>query len=64
MMKTLKRLFDTTRPHFKTGGRLERMHPLFDAIETVAFAPALTTGSDAHVRDSLDLKRFMTFVII
>lgn len=63
-MKTLKRLFDTTRPHFETGGRLEKLHPLFDAIETVAFAPALTTRSDAHVRDSLDLKRFMTFVII
>lgn len=63
-MKTLKRLFDTTRPHFETGGRLEKLHPLFDAIETVAFAPALTTRSDAHVRDSLDLKRYMTFVII
>ncbi|BBO77321.1 Na(+)-translocating NADH-quinone reductase subunit B [Desulfosarcina widdelii] len=63
-MKALKRLFDTTRPHFESGGRLEKLHPLFDAIETVAFAPALPTAKDAHVRDSLDLKRFMTFVII
>ena len=63
-MKALKRLFDTTRPHFESGGRLEKLHPLFDAIETVAFTPALTTRSDAHVRDSLDLKRYMTFVII
>ena len=63
-MKALKRLFDTTRPHFESGGRLEKLHPLFDAIETVAFAPALPTEADAHVRDSLDLKRFMTFVII
>jgi Na+-transporting NADH:ubiquinone oxidoreductase subunit B len=63
-MKALKRLFDTTRPHFESGGRLEKLHPLFDAIETVAFAPALPTAADAHVRDSLDLKRFMTFVII
>ncbi|WP_319407431.1 NADH:ubiquinone reductase (Na(+)-transporting) subunit B [uncultured Desulfosarcina sp.] len=64
MMKALKRLFNTTRPYFESGGRLEKLHPLFDAIETVAFAPALTTTADAHVRDSLDLKRFMTFVII
>jgi Na+-transporting NADH:ubiquinone oxidoreductase subunit B len=63
-MKALKRLFNTTRPHFEAGGRLEKLHPLFDAIETVAFAPALTTTADAHVRDSLDLKRYMTFVII
>jgi Na+-transporting NADH:ubiquinone oxidoreductase subunit B len=63
-MKALKRLFNSTRPHFEAGGRLEKLHPLFDAIETVAFAPALTTTADAHVRDSLDLKRYMTFVII
>lgn len=63
-MKALKRLFNNSRPHFEAGGRLEKLHPLFDAIETVAFAPALTTRADAHVRDSLDLKRFMTFVII
>ncbi|MFO7714600.1 NADH:ubiquinone reductase (Na(+)-transporting) subunit B [Desulfosarcina sp.] len=63
-MKTLKRVFNTTRPYFASGGRLEKLHPLFDAIETVAFTPALTTTADAHVRDSLDLKRFMTFVII
>ncbi len=64
MMKVLKGLFNTTRPHFESGGRLEKLHSLFDAIETVAFTPALTTRSDAHVRDSLDLKRYMTFVII
>ena len=63
-MKALKNLFDTTRRHFESGGKLSRLHPLFDAIETVAFAPALPTRADAHVRDSLDLKRFMTFVII
>ena len=63
-MKALKRLFNNSRPHFEAGGRLEKLHPLFDAIETVAFAPALTTRADAHVRDSLDLKRFMTFVIL
>ena len=63
-MKSLKRLFDAARPHFLSGGALQRLHPLFDAVETVAFTPALTTTADAHVRDSLDLKRFMTFVII
>ena len=64
MIKTLKNLFNATRPHFESGGRLEKLHPLFDAIETVAFHPALPTKADTHVRDSLDLKRFMTFVII
>ena len=64
MVNSLKRLFDSTRPHFESGGKLNRLHPFFDALETVAFAPALPTKADTHVRDSLDLKRFMTFVII
>lgn len=63
-MSPLKHLFDATRPYFETGGRLEKLHPLFDAIQTVAFTPAIPTRADTHVRDSLDLKRFMTFVII
>ncbi|MDL2321849.1 NADH:ubiquinone reductase (Na(+)-transporting) subunit B [Desulfosarcina sp. OttesenSCG-928-B08] len=63
-MKILKSLFDRTRPFFADGGKLGKLHPLFDAMETVAFSPALPTRTDAHVRDSLDLKRFMTFVII
>ncbi|MGA6925444.1 MAG: NADH:ubiquinone reductase (Na(+)-transporting) subunit B [Desulfosarcina sp.] len=63
-MISLKRLFNTTRPYFTAGGPLEKLHPLFDAIETVVFTPAIPTAADTHVRDSLDLKRFMTFVII
>ena len=42
MMKALKHLFNTTRPHFESGGRLEKLHPLFDAIETVAFRKGFT----------------------
>jgi len=64
MVGTLKKMFNASRHHFESGGRLEKLYPLFDAVETVAFSPALTTASDAHIRDSLDLKRFMTFVII
>lgn len=63
-MKSLKHLFTTTRSYFESGGKLEKLNPLFEAVETVAFTPALTTTADTHVRDSLDLKRFMTFVII
>ena len=63
-MNALKRLFDVTRPHFENGGKLARLHPLFDAIETVAFTPALTTAADTHVRDSLDLKRFILISLV
>ena len=63
-MKLIADLFDKTRPHFEQGGSLARLHPLFDAIETVFFSTGETTQTDAHVRDSLDLKRFMSFVLV
>ena len=63
-MKLIADLFDKSRPHFERGGALARLNPLFDAIETVFFSTGVTTQTDAHVRDSLDLKRFMSFVLV
>lgn len=63
-MKAIKRLFDAGRHHFESGGKLEKLHPLFEATETVFFIPGIVTRKDAHVRDSLDLKRFMSFVLL
>ena len=64
MKRLVQRFFDGQRPHFSPGGRLVRLHPFFDAMETVFFAPAHTTQIGPHVRDSLDVKRFMTLVIV
>lgn len=63
-MKLIADLFDKTRPHFEQGGTLARLNPLFDAVETVFFSTGVTTRTDSHVRDSLDLKRFMSFVMV
>lgn len=63
-MKLLKRFFDTQRPYFEPGGRLAQYLPLFEAIETVFFTPAEVSPGGPHVRDNLDVKRFMTLVIV
>jgi Na+-transporting NADH:ubiquinone oxidoreductase subunit B len=63
-MKFIADMFDKSRRHFEEGGKLARLHPLFEATESFFFIPALTTRSDAHIRDSLDVKRFMSFVIL
>ena len=63
-MKLIEDLFDKSRPHFEQGGVLAGLYPLFDAIETVFFSTGATTQTDSHVRDSLDLKRFMSFVLV
>jgi Na+-transporting NADH:ubiquinone oxidoreductase subunit B len=63
-MKLLKGFFDNQRPHFEAGGRLANYRPLFEAIETVFFTPAETAPCGPHLRDNLDVKRFMTLVIV
>ncbi len=63
-MKILKTFFDSKRPHFSEGGKLERFYPFFEAMETVFFSVDDTTGTGPHVRDSLDVKRYMVIVIL
>lgn len=63
-MKFIADIFDKSRPLFEGDGKLAKWHPLFEATESFFFIPGMTTQSDAHVRDSLDVKRFMSFVIL
>ncbi len=63
-MKVIKRFFDSKRALFCQGGKFARLHPLFEATETVFFIPGEATETGPNVRDSLDLKRFMTLVIV
>ncbi len=63
-MKSLLNLFDRIRPYFAEGGKMHAGKPLFDAGENFLFAPATRTIGSPHVRDPLDVKRFMSMVII
>jgi Na+-transporting NADH:ubiquinone oxidoreductase subunit B len=62
--KNLRKICDAPRKHFESGGRLEKLGPLFEAIEDVFFFPAEATKNRPLVRDSLDLKRFMSSVLV
>ena len=63
-MKFIKDFFDSKRRHFIEGGKFEKLEPLFDATETFFFIPGIVTQNHPHVRDSLDLKRLMSIVIL
>jgi len=63
-MKFLFDLMDKkVAPLFKKGGKLERFYALYEAGDTFARTPADVTPSAPHVRDSIDQKRLMMFVI-
>jgi len=60
----MEKLFDKLRKHFKKGGGLNKLYPLFDAAESFFYLPGVVTKGGPHLRDSLDLKRYMSIVII
>ena len=59
----LRDLLDSIEPHFTHGGKLERLYPIYELIDTFLYTPADVTRNAAHVRDSMDLKRMMVTVI-
>lgn len=63
-MKVLKKLVDNIKPTFSKGGKLGFLHSTFDAFETFLFVPDHVTKKGVHVKDSIDLKRTMTMVIL
>ena len=63
-MRALRARLDKLAPHFERGGRLHRWHPLWEAADTFFYSPASVTGTAAHVRDAVDLKRIMMTVVI
>ncbi|MDD4575067.1 MAG: NADH:ubiquinone reductase (Na(+)-transporting) subunit B [Bacteroidales bacterium] len=63
-MKIVRDLIDKVKPNFQKGGKLYFLHSTFDAFETFFFVPNHVTKRGAHIRDGIDLKRTMIFVVL
>ena len=63
-MKLLRALLDSQAKHFKKGGKLEALYPLYEANDTFLYTPGEVTSGASHVRDGLDLKRMMVTVVL
>ena len=63
-MNPLKKLIDLSEKYFTGSGKFNRLEPLFDATKTFFFSPSPKNKYTPFVRDNLDLKRFMSFVIL
>ncbi|NNE26081.1 MAG: NADH:ubiquinone reductase (Na(+)-transporting) subunit B [Saprospiraceae bacterium] len=64
-MKFLENLvINKIRPNFEEGAKLEKLYPMYDALETFMFTPNHATRSGSHIRDAIDLKRTMMMVIL
>lgn len=58
-MNFLRKFFD--KQYEKVA---HKWHPIVESFDTILFTPNHTTKSGAHVRDAIDLKRTMMFVIL
>jgi len=63
-MKFLRQFLDRIHPHFAEGGKLEKLYPLFEGVDSFLYTPADVTDGPSHVRDGMDLKRMMITVIV
>ncbi|MEX0703699.1 MAG: NADH:ubiquinone reductase (Na(+)-transporting) subunit B [Planctomycetales bacterium] len=63
-MNSLRRLLDRLHPAFREGGKLEKLYPLYEAVDTFLYTPGTTTEGPSHVRDGIDLKRMMILVVV
>ncbi len=62
-MSFVRKLFERSRRHFAAGGRLRAFKCVFDAAESIFFLPLHRTRTAPHIRDPLDVKRYMAVVI-
>ncbi len=60
----MQKLMKKMEPHFLKGGKFEKYYPIFEMIDGFLFTPPTVTPNAPHVRDFLDIKRYMMFVIL
>ena len=60
----MRRLLDNIKPHFDQGGRFEKYYALYEMVDTFLYTANDSTRSAPHVRDAIDLKRLMSYVVV
>ena len=63
-MKFLRKKLGDLRYPFRKGGKWEKFAHAINPFDTFLFEPNHTTHKGSHIRDSVDLKRTMSTVII
>lgn len=63
-MNSLRKKLDKLKPYFEEGGRFSKLRSVFEGFESFMFVSNKVTFKGSHIRDSIDMKRTMTVVII
>lgn len=60
----LRKFFDDLHPLFVKGGKYEKYYPIFEMVETLVYTPRTVTNMAPHIRDYVDTKRVMSWVVL
>ncbi|MEC9455323.1 MAG: NADH:ubiquinone reductase (Na(+)-transporting) subunit B [Candidatus Neomarinimicrobiota bacterium] len=63
-MNFLKKILERSEKLFEKGKFLSWAHPIWEATDTILFSTDKQTSSGPHIRDNMDIKRVMFFVVI
>ncbi len=63
-MRFLQDILASKEHHFEKGGKLEKLYPIYEMIDTFVFTPKDVAKGSVHVRDAIDLKRTMITVVV
>ena len=55
---------DRLHPLFAKGGPYDQFYVVYEMIDGMLFSPSEVTRGAPHIRDAVDLKRVMTFVVL
>ncbi len=63
-MKLIENILKSVGKVFEEGKPLHKFYPLYEAIDTFALTPGTRTRQAPFVRDTVDLKRMMVYVVL
>ncbi|MFW5793015.1 MAG: NADH:ubiquinone reductase (Na(+)-transporting) subunit B [Bacteroidota bacterium] len=63
-MKALEKIINKFKPALEKGGKYHKFQRSFEAFETFLLVPDRVTTKGSHIRDTMDMKRTMFFVVI
>lgn len=63
-MNFLAQQLKKVEPLFEKKGPLEKFYPLYEALDTFLFTPGKIAPKAPYVRDAVDIKRVMIFVVL
>ncbi len=58
------KLLQKIKPLFEKDGKLSRLYPVYEMIEAILYVSPKRTQHGTHIKDAMDMKRFMFLVVV